>query len=191
VVKKVTFSAGDTETVTFNNLSHNSIYLVKINTSGSEVPAADTGGPAGALWFSVSGAVGAAADSRTGSRDYAHYQDYKPAQEFNANPPPFDRKARRGASAAIIPYEIGDQKNFWVDTNNGWEQKLATLRAIGEYGNFWVIGTNHILVNNVQTLVSRFDLIYPFTTNIFGYESGGGPDGDGGIDGEKKIQILV
>jgi Peptidase M30. len=42
-----------------------------------------------------------------------------------------------------------------------------------------------------QALADKFDLIYPIETNLLGYEYGGGPDGDGGKDGDPKIQILV
>jgi len=40
-------------------------------------------------------------------------------------------------------------------------------------------------------MAEKFDLIYPAATNILGYEYGGGPGGNGGKDGDPKIQILI
>jgi hypothetical protein len=102
----------------------------------------------------------------------------------------------------IVPYDVGGKKNFWVEKNFGenvWVNRQATLMASGVYGNIWVIdenispGTSENIISKTQAqeLANRFDQIYPLTTNLLGYEYGGGPNGDGGIDGDKKIQILV
>jgi hypothetical protein len=90
---------------------------------------------------------------------------------------------------------------FWVEEyyNNGrWVERQATLRATGQYGNIWVMddnygsgGGNKISDAQAQALSDKFDLIYPVETNLLGFEYGGGPGGDGGRDGDPKIQILV
>ena len=51
--------------------------------------------------------------------------------------------------------------------------------------------SNKISEKQAQELAGRFDLIYPLTTNLFGYEYGGGPNGNGGMDNDKKIQVLI
>jgi hypothetical protein len=62
--------------------------------------------------------------------------------------------------------------------------------ATGTYGNIWVYN-NGITSAEAQALSAKFDIIYPAETNILGYEYGGGPTGNGGKDGDSKIQILV
>jgi hypothetical protein len=165
-VKKVTFT-GDVATVGFTNLNLHDIYLVMINSSNSTVPSAGTGGVAQALSVIAS-----------------------------------DRSRSVGFSADIVSFRVGDKKSFWVERNirgGNWEQRPATLMAAGEHGNIWVMeantssGTseNKISTEQAEELVGKFDLIYPLTTNLLGYEYGGGEDGDGGMDLDKKIQILV
>ena len=50
---------------------------------------------------------------------------------------------------------------------------------------------NKITDSQAQTLAQKFDQIYPLETKLIGYEYGGGPGGDGGKDGDPKVQILV
>ena len=165
-VKEVIFT-GDLATVDFTNLNSHDIYLVMINSSDSVVSAAGTGGVAQAL---------SVVSSNTGRGV--------------------------GFTADIVSYKVGDKRNFWVERNignNAWVNKQATLMASGDHGNIWVMDENNpsgtseciIPVTQAEELARRFDLIYLLTTNLLGYEYGGGPDGDGGIDGDKKIQILI
>jgi hypothetical protein len=75
--------------------------------------------------------------------------------------------------------------------NNGnWVQRTAKLEVQGQYANIWVVN-NLIDYAKAKTLSDKFDKIYPAETNILGYEYGGGPGGNGGKDGDPKIQILV
>jgi hypothetical protein len=198
-VKKVTFT-GDTATVDFTNLYGHSIYLVKINTSGYAITAANTGGAVQALpAISLEENVGG---SRSPEGSFFRYHLEK--MEMSANPPPIDMEARRGAGtlADTVSYSVGGKKDFWVERNfNGgnWVNRQATLMASGEHGNIWVLdintpsGTsnNKISTEQAEALSVCFDLIYPLATNLLGYEYGGGPGGNGGIDGDKKIQILI
>jgi hypothetical protein len=105
-------------------------------------------------------------------------------------------------TADIVPYDVGSKKNFWVERtfeDNFWVNRQATLMASGVHGNIWVMdenipsGTSEFRISeaHAEDLAGRFDLIYSLTTNLLGYEYGRGPDGDGGTDGDKKIQILI
>ena len=194
-VSKVDFSR-PTETVTLTGLRRNDIYLVKVNTSGYVVRAANTGGSSASSPSVTSGNV-----LPTPNGALLPRMGHPGADEFNANPPPIVREAPRLSRAAFVPPVVGNTRMFWVESyyNSGiWVHKQATLRATGQYGNIWVMddnfgsgGGNKITTSQAQTLADKFDLIYSIETNLLGYEYGEGPGGDGGKDGDPKIQILV
>ena len=180
-VKKVTFT-DDSAIVNFANLNNHDIYLVMVNSSDLSVPAASTGSVVRAL-------SAIPPDHMTETKNYA-------------NLPPIDKARSTGLTADIVPYGIGSKKNFWVLKNYGgsvWESRQATLMASGVHGNIWIMdeniyaGKSESIISDVkaQELASQFDRIYPLATNLLGYEYGGGPNGNGGVDGDKKIQILV
>jgi len=185
------FFTDSTTTVALNNLYGNDIYLVKINTSDLAVSSSNIGGAANIVSM----------NSSVNSIDFAYpIKDH--IQEFNANPPPIIEEALRRQRAAFVPPVVGDTRSYWVETyyhSETWVQKQATLLATGTHGNIWVMNenitsgtsSNKISTSQAQEMAAKFDLLYPLTTNIFGYEYGGGPNGDGGMDGDKKIQILV
>jgi len=194
-VTKVNFS-GPTETVTLTGLKRGDIYLVKVNTSGYVVKADNTGGS------SVSSpSVASVNVLPTSNGAQLPRMGHPGADEFNANPPPIVREAPNLSRAVFVPPVVGNTRMFWVESyfNSGkWVQKQATLRAAGQYANIWVMdenygteGGNKITTSQAQTFADKFDLIYPIETNLLGYEYGGGPGGDGGKDGDPKIQILV
>jgi hypothetical protein len=198
-VIKINFS-GNTETINLDDLSENNIYLVKVNKSNSIVDASETGGSSALL-----------ADNNlhllSNKKDIFTPLDH--IMEFNANPPPIIPEIIDGRNAETIPPfnapVIGDIRNFWVESyyNSGsWIEKTATLQATGKYGNIWVMDENFIKIddgkndNKITTsqaveLAKKFDLIYPIETNLFGYEYGGGPAGNGGQDNDPKVQILI
>jgi hypothetical protein len=197
-VKRIIFS-GAAETVTFSGLSSNDIYLVKVNISENIVSATNTGGPSGSspsLSQNFSGLLYAPENEfpRMGHPD---------ADAFNANPPPIVDAGPRRSRAVFVPPVVGDTRLFWVESYYGsgtYVQKQATLRAVGQYGNIWIMDENYTsgtpsgkIVNDVQAkaLSDKFDLIYPIETDLLGFEYGGGPGGDGGKDGDPKIQILI
>jgi uncharacterized repeat protein (TIGR02543 family) len=196
-VKEVTFNGSSIATVTFDNLNGNDIYLVKVNTSGSIVSAANTGNAqAPSLSFQDTG------KSPLPSGEELPRMGHPAADEFNANPPPIIAEAPRRQRTLFISPALGDTKLFWVETyyNSGvFEQRQATLVATGTYGNIWVMdentasgaSANKITSTQAQTLAQKFDQIYPVETKLIGYEYGGGPGGDGGKDGDPKVQILV
>lgn len=100
-------------------------------------------------------------------------------------------RAVTGYAAAVV----GAQRAFYVDAVN--QKKTATLRNIGTYCKIWVAddawGSGPNLVTDAETsqLAQKFDQLYPLETKLLGYENGGGPGGNGGADGDTKIQILV
>ena len=200
-VYKAEFS-GATATVNIDNLSGNDIYLVKVNTSGLVVNAGNTGG-AEAIYPDFE-------NNRNNEQLYVPDDLILPrmghpaADEFNAKAPPIIEEPRSRLQALFIPPDVGDTKMFWVEqyyNNNVWVEREATLRASGEHANIWVMNDNYmpgstgtgnkITTAQAQALAAKFDIIYPAATNILGYEYGGGPGGDGGRDGDPKIQILV
>jgi hypothetical protein len=190
--KKVEFTGNaTTATVTLNSLSNHSVYLVKVNTSATQVAAANTGSVQSVSPSSLSVDVPSPplpADQRQRPR-----MGHPAATEFNVSPPPLERGTIRPLAALAAPAVVGDTRMFWVEEYiNGWvsRQAQADLLATGTYGNIWVID-NLITTEQAQALAGNFDIIYPAETNLLGYEYGGGPDGHGGMDGDRKIQILV
>jgi len=95
-----------------------------------------------------------------------------------------------GALRALKDTAPGDSWIFWIELESGWTSITARLTALGEHCKVWVYD-NCINADTAQKFAANFDCVYKYETNILGYEYGGGPDGDGGVDGDKRIQILV
>jgi len=103
------------------------------------------------------------------------------------------------AGPSFVTWTEGAKKSFWMDklvssgsTAITWEQTPSTLIKQGTYCNIWVEDAKFETgSSNYTTLANKFDAIYPLATNLLGFEKGGGPGGDGGIDGDPRIQILV
>jgi hypothetical protein len=186
-IRKVEFTE-TTATVTFDDLSNKSVYLVKVNTSATQVAANATGSVQAAPTFLSNSELSYTPDESRPRKGHPA------ATASNANPPPIEsKKATFQPRVNYIPPVVGDTRSFLVETtfNTGrFGQRQATILATGEYGNIWVIN-NVISSSQAQALATNFDKIYPAETNILGYEFGGGPNGDGGKDGDPKIQILV
>ncbi|MFP4153429.1 MAG: M30 family zinc metallopeptidase [Alkalispirochaeta sp.] len=49
---------------------------------------------------------------------------------------------------------------------------------------------NKITSTQAEAMRDAFEAIYPEITNLLGYEIGGGPGGDGGLDGDTRVSIL-
>ncbi len=121
---------------------------------------------------------------------------------------------------AFVPYgfpapgytEKVSYKDFQVQNAAGeWESIRAHLQAVGAYCYIWVADDNYNalstasndnLVTSAQAYALRDkfdglavhsynDGIFRATTRLFGYEYGGGPDGDGGRDADQHVSILV
>jgi len=197
-------SSPSIETFNFSNLDGNDIYLVKVNKSGTVVNDENTGG-ARILSSNIANNI----NERSEIYEELPFTGNPAATEFNANPLPFNKESTYrllNAFNNFVPPDVGDTRNFWVETaifgRLIWTEKQATLRATGTHGNIWVMDENYspssteklnyqITTEQAEALSDKFDLIYPAATNILGFEYGGGPNGDGGVDDDPKIQILV
>jgi hypothetical protein len=198
-------------TVHLTNLNNQSVYLVKYAAAfaaaqhtGYAVPGATAAQRRTIPQQESLSGVFTASDGSTGAR-----YDHLAAQQFNHDPPPISAASRAvtGEKRASKAYtEDGTTGRFWVEPGasgeSAWIQKRATLRATGEHAAVWVADENftaaassdtdnRITREQAETLAAAFDAMYEKETAIFGYEYGGGPDGDGGRDGDKKIQILI
>jgi len=197
-VKKVEFTES-TATVSFDNLFNNDIYLVKVNKSGYKVTAANTGSVQNIT--PSPGFMGMSGQALPQFYEELPRMGHPDAEAFNANPPPIVDEGPRRSRAGFIPPVVGDTRMFWVESYYGsgtYVQKQATLRATGQYENIWIMDENYgsgrgnkLNTAQAQALADKFDLIYSAETNLLGFEYGGGPGGDGGKDGDPKIQILV
>lgn len=196
-VTRVNFSGTEqTTTVNLNNLNGNDIYLVKVNTSDLVVNAGSTGSvqSVSPILNSYNGVL---------QKSFINNNDDllimgRPNGEELLLPLPRTVNTlskRISPSVSFIPPVVGDTRNFWVESSYGnrtYIQKSAILLATGRHGNIWVMD-NSITTSRAQELSAKFDIIYPASTNILGYEYGGKPGHHepGGKDGDPKIQILV
>ena len=188
LVKKIDFSEGEEVDVDFYGLDNKSFFLIKINVSNRYVPAARTGNAG------ISSPDLQLADSSSSyDMEEPPQMGHPGTEEFLANLPSINRRVRSQAvQAQSVGYKVGDKRYFWLDQdldNHIWLQREATLLTQGIYSNIWVIN-NSIDSNKAQEIAAKFDVIYRAETNILGHEFGGGPDGNGGKDGDPRIQIL-
>jgi hypothetical protein len=192
-VTKVTFT-GQNMTVSFSDLKNKDIYLVKVNTSSTVVSNANTG-LAQSLYSELANSNDLTSENFTGE---LFRMGHPGADEFHANPPPYSKKANR-SSSELLPSSalstVGSTRRFWVESvynNRNWVQKTATLVKQGTYCNIWVMNDLTTFTSaQAQEMADKFDAIYPIETSLLGYEDGGGPAGNGGIDNDKRILILV
>ncbi|MDR2601554.1 MAG: hypothetical protein LBC53_03765 [Spirochaetaceae bacterium] len=136
------------------------------------------------------------------------------------NPPPIKRtgtvnnalssvsingKPQQNTGIIYIPGQTS--RTFWIrrKKNEVWYQLNATLRAANEFCHVWVadenfdampaanssINDNKVNEDQALAIAQKFADIYEKTTGLFGYEYGGGPEGGGGIDNLKEVQIFI
>jgi hypothetical protein len=126
-----------------------------------------------------------------------HWQVTPPDQNAQLQALTHNRMRSIGGNMDV---ENSTTKQFYVDvspTTTAFELKPATLRKIGTYCKVWVVdeyfgnGKSDVNQAQVTAIAAKFDEIYPLETNLLGYEYGGGPGGNGGMDGDPKIQILL
>ncbi|GMO49893.1 MAG: hypothetical protein Pg6C_13020 [Treponemataceae bacterium] len=203
------YGSSVSRTVTVSVSADEEIYLVKYNPNSGDIPAAYSGTArvanqtalpqAQALSMQQSRQQTEVAGQSAALNFAPQAVHHRGAMEFNANPPEFTVTPRRMSRAA--PPAEGTSRQFWVqygpDSNSPWIQRNATLKKNGTYCRIWVdnehFGTGSTQINQtaVDNLAAKFDLIYQKETAFFGYEYGGGPGGNGGIDGDPLIQIFV
>ena len=192
------------QTINLTDLMDNNVYLAYVNPTTTSVASNNSNvtisNPAESLGSlkrgsSVSSQTnnGRPVSGSVNSRTFANGNSI--ATAFNALPakPGAGKRSQtssllRGNVPLSEPLTVGTSKRTFYDVNNTYYE--ATLLATGTYSNIWV-PENYITVAQSQRLAGKFDIIYPAMTNVFGYENGGGPGGDGGMDGDKKIQILI
>ncbi|MDR0643918.1 MAG: hypothetical protein LBG05_03240 [Treponema sp.] len=213
--QKLDFETDSGKTITLNNLSNNTVYLVKVNHSAVAVNAPSTGGHIHAdNERSVSDTIpkdaedGAAYETEFVLNNETFTRtEHRPAQEFNRNPRLTSSSARIVVPTLATLAQVGDIKQFWVQNENDkWIQIDATLRATSVHSNVWVSADNFrdsswtsydnkITIKQAQEMADKFDIIYEKETPLFGYEFGGGLKPTdvnyGGIDGDVKVQILI
>ncbi|MDR0707250.1 MAG: hypothetical protein LBF60_05160 [Treponema sp.] len=213
-VSKIDFSdVSGSVSISIDSLTNKSVYLVKY--AAASAAAGQTGS---AVANEYSAQPSAASPERSaasgvftaGDGSASVRYDHLAAQRFNRSPPPESgggvRAAAEEARAAYKVYtEDGLTGQFWVEagsSGNSWIRESAVLRAASEHAAVWVAdknftqtesasNDNKITQAQAEEIAVRFDAIYQKETPIFGYEYGGGPGGDGGRDGDPKIQILV
>ncbi len=104
------------------------------------------------------------------------------------------------------------RRAFWVqDAAGGWMQLEATLRAVGDHCYIWVPDRSYsggtssrrdgklslVQIERFRDSLERYRFdpflpgAYVAMTNLFGFEYGGGPGGDGGRDGDKHLSLLL
>jgi hypothetical protein len=125
-------------------------------------------------------------------------------RHWQATPPSQNTQTRNMVRALTGSQVAGvTKKNFYADISPYTDdpaQVSATLRYIGDFCKVWVVDSyfdnsssadDKVNQNAVEHLAKKFDEIYPIATSILGYEYGGGPGGQGGMDGDPKVQILL
>jgi hypothetical protein len=187
-VQQVIFAEGsNTAEINLSNLADNDVFVVRVNLSDSDVSASDTG------------TINNSIENHSIESLPTPYSEVLPQQRrhYDRTIPPIEASHKKAVRA--IPPQEGDKKLFWLD-HGGYDfrQNEAVLRAVGEYCYVWVAtandggsGDDQISITQAKDYQLMFDKLYALETNLFGYEEGGGPDGDGGIDGDKKIHILI
>ena len=210
-VRQVIFPGGqNTAAVTFNGLTNNDIYLMKVNMSPNNIT--DAGSTGRVLDLLPSFERSEERLPADAIDDELPRMGHPGADEFNRNPPPVltrEEPPRREAETILTPGM--SKKWFWVETYhnasatalgiNGWVQKEAVLLAQGQYCNIWVWandadritpGMANLTQADAKALAAKFDLIYPAQTNLLGFEYGGEPgQPSGGKDGDPRVQILA
>lgn len=209
-VLKLDFGDKISLSVKLKNVSAGQLYLGKTNTSTQVADAAATGkatdgarAAAKALPKSLTGAV--------------KRFDNERAQEFTP-PAGVTSKAILPPTRTVL---FGDEdpamvigtttRAFWVESATGeWIQIEARLRAASDTSYLWIPDSNFsnlstlnydnlLSLTQVTTLNDEFngtgpvggDGIRALVSNIFSTEWGGEVDGNGGIDGDQHIHILM
>ncbi|MFW6363721.1 MAG: M30 family zinc metallopeptidase, partial [Spirochaeta sp.] len=211
-IYEVTFGSGeDSTSVTMGEVQGQSVFLVKANFSGSA-----TSEPHGILSSMTQNRSSfGAAVQRTEYTPHSGIvtQDRPDVTEFNTRPVPQSitdtsrsRSTLPGVESPQRSYSEGDTRSFWVDDGPNeqsgvFDEITATLRAVGDNSYIWIHDSvyddsstadddNLLTTAQAEAMRDAFELLYPRVTNLYGYELGGGPGGDGGMDGDERISIL-
>lgn len=143
-----------------SSMANKTVYMVKTNTSQTEVPYTNARCVESMTGFSPSASVlgsetyraAAAEDSIAEGIEIPHerFTYFVPSKEFTEFDTAFlksshtARNASARAASAEISHAIGSNATFYIDTgdvNNlsGYKQCSATIRAIGTYCSVWIV----------------------------------------------------
>lgn len=93
---------------------------------------------------------------------------------------PISHSRSEDAYSRASSYVVGSKKKFYVKDGLGlWKTKDGELLVQGEYCNFWIDknclkdtsvrnNDNYITKKQIQQLADKFDIVYPYITNVFG-----------------------
>ena len=172
--------------INLTDLFENNVYMVYVNPTNSVINSTGSVTVNSGLSMNMSSNIQPnILQSKTLSKS--------PAADFNTLPAGQGAGQRTVSQSArsIMPLSdlvVGTSTRSFIDH---YKQNItATLLATGTHSNIWV-PSNLITTPQAKEIAAKFDIIYPVITDAFGYENGGGPEGDGGMDGDKKIQILI
>jgi hypothetical protein len=185
-------------TINLTGLNMNNVYLAYVNPTndlaGSNSDTVTIGGSAASMSRSISNNASSAQKEQPSKTSVIPVSGTPEATAFNALPagPGAGKRTQvsRQAARSIAPLSLVVGTSTREFFSNGNQKVTATLLASGTYSNVWV-PSNLITTSQAQGIAAKFDILYPVVTNVFGFENGGGPEGDGGMDGDKKIQILI
>lgn len=209
-VLRLDCGTSDSANVRLLNVAAGQLYLGKANVSGSTASAANTGLVAS---FASERVAAKGAPVLSGGR----LMDNERARDFT--PPPGARSTTLFPTARVISFgdpnpalTVGSStRQFWVENSSGsWVQVTATLRASSDTAYVWILDSNFsssLSTNNdnkltqsqIDALEAKFSGSGPtsgngiraLVSNIFSTENGGEVGGNGGIDGDQHIHILL
>ncbi|MDR2807985.1 MAG: hypothetical protein LBB43_03145 [Spirochaetaceae bacterium] len=183
---------------TIKNMTHQTIFLIKVNKSNLLVKSSQTGGiyPA-EIQRSTDALLNQNIDELDPTLLNGNVKrlDHEKARRFNENPPYLKApRFQARTTISVEPLKIGAVKTFWVEgkSDGAWEEIKAVVSAQSEHCVIWRADeevSEEVSQKQCEELAARFDDIYRYVTGIFGYEYG--RDDSGGIDGDMKIHILV
>jgi len=174
-VRKVEFN-GSTATITFNNLTHNDIYLVKINNSDKDVDAVDTGGVKTFL-----PSIEKIVLNRSSSQIFS-------VETVFPLPIMQESSSIESQSVSIPPY-VGDKKEERFFDSFVQHDVYSTLMAIGKHSYIWIADYQEyttwnsggeetvikeflptVTYEQAREIAARFDLIYSIMTKLYDIE---------------------
>jgi hypothetical protein len=197
----------DYDSIILNGLANQDVFLVKVNTSdgqknASVVPVASVAAAGKNGGGDGIGEAGTRVPAGTVTIDGQTITRYE--MQWQIPPLAQSRSALTVNRSVVSNYtsaKVDDTKSFYINHTSTMKQETATLKKIGAYCRIWVVNglfddtsstttDNRVTQTQIDTLATKFDVIYPVETNLLGYEYGGGGT-SGGMDGDDKIQILV
>lgn len=218
-VEYIDFHDKSTVTVKLKNVSSGSMYLNKANNSSSSVAAGDTGNvlnvttPLKSKEYSPNLKNAKASVTSGGALlfDKTEAQNFVPPPTRELLKKPGARTIRIGDRDTNLVAGTS-MRNFWVESASGdWIQEPTRLMAIADIVYIWIpdkyfsnssTKKNDNLVTQAQidllkdkfngpTSYNGTEGIRALVSTIFSTENGGEPGGDGGIDHDQHIHILL